>query len=166
MANTGRGSGRRYDLSEQTKAMIAERGARLRVMGNTWKETHAQILKEFPEANVSEMSVIRWVNDYIKPAAEQTVEHYRQQQLAEIEFAKKAIMKRVEKGDDKALASLARLHDRQAKLLGTDMPVQVQVEQRVVDHQTQADIILERMLALDATGQVLDGEIVHKAIEG
>lgn len=163
---TGRGSGRRHDLSEQTKLIIAERGARLRVMGNTWREVHAQILKEFPEAGVSESSVIKWVNDRIKPAAEQSIENYRQQQLEEIDLAKKAIMKRVEKGDDKALQALDRLQSRQAKLMGLDAPVQVQMEQKIVDHQTQAQTFLERMLAAKATGKVIDGEVVQKAIEG
>lgn len=158
---TGRGSGRRHDLSETTKAAIAERGARIRVMGNTWKETHAKILKEFPEANVSEASIIKWVNAYIKPALEESVEQYRQQQLQEIALAKKAIMPKVEKGDIGAIATLARLHDRTAKLLGMDAPVQVQVETRKVDDELE----VQKMLA-GFTGHVIQGEVVKpKGVE-
>lgn len=165
-APTGRGRGRRYDLSEQQRLMIADRGARLRVMGNSWREVTEQLRKEFPEVNPSETSVIKWVNDRIKPAAEESIANLRQQQLEEIELAKKAIMKRVEKGDDKALQALDRLQARQAKLMGLDAPVQVQMEQKVVDHQTQAQVFLERMLANKATGGIVSGEVINRAIEG
>lgn len=163
---TGRGSGRRYDLTKEAKVVIAERGARLKVMGSSWREVHAQIQKEFPELDVSESSIIRWVNDRIKPAAEESIANLRQQQLEEIELAKKAIMKRVEKGDDKALQALDRLQARQAKLMGLDAPVQVQMEQKIVDHQTQAQVFLERMLANKATGGIVSGEVINRAIEG
>jgi len=160
---TGRGGGRRYDLSPTTKTIVAERGARLRVMGNNWRETTEQLRVEFPEVDIAETTVIAWVNAHIKPAAEQTVEDYRQQQLAEIEFAKKAIMKRVEKGDDKALASLDRLMARQAKLLGMDAPVSVQIEAKVVNDELE----VQRMLsAMDATGQIIKGEVVQRELEG
>lgn len=165
----GQGSGRRHDLSEQTKQAIAERGARLRVMGHTWKEIHAKLLKEFPEASVSEASIIKWVNGYIKPAMEESVEEYRQQQLAEIALAKKALMPRVEKADVAAIAALSRLQDRQSKLLGMDAPVQVQVEAKVVDHQSEAQAILARIRdarLARATGNVVEGEVVQKAIGG
>lgn len=162
---TGRGRGPRNDISPTTRIVIAERAARLKVMGNTWRQVHAEIQKEFPEANVSESSVIKWVNDRIKPAAEQSIESLRQQQIEEIQLAKRAIMKRVEKGDDKAMQSLDRLQSREAKLMGLDAPVQVQLEQKVVDHQTQAQAFLERMLAAKATGKVIDGETVQRELD-
>lgn len=50
--------------------------------------------------------------------------------------------------------------------MGLDAPVQVQMEQKIVDHQTQAQVFLERMLANKATGGIVSGEVVQKAIEG
>lgn len=140
----------------------------MRVMGWTWKEVWAGINKEFPEIpdGLSEATIIKWVNAHIKPAMEESVEEYRQHQLNEIALAKRAIMPRVQKGDDKAIASLSRLQDREAKLLGMDKPVQVQLETKVVDHQTEADVLLERLVRAKATGQVITGELVQKAIEG
>lgn len=155
---TGRGPGRRHDLSAQTKAMIAERGARLRVMGNTWKQVHAKIQSEFPEADVSEATVIKWVNEHIKPAAEETVEEYRQHQLQEIALAKRALMPRVEKADVAAIASLSRLQDREAKLLGLDKPVQVQVETVKVDDELE---VLKMLAAMNSHG-VIKGDIVRE----
>lgn len=159
---TGRGSGRRHDLSTQTKTVIATRSARLRVMGYTWKQVHSKILEEFPEANVSEASCIKWTNEHIKPAAEETVENYRQHQLAQIKLAQRAIMPRVQKGDDKAIASLNALMSREAKLLGMDAPVQVQLETKTVDHQSEAQVLIERLLAAKATGSVISGEVVKE----
>lgn len=159
---TGRGSGRRHDLTPQLKQSVTERAARLRVLSYTWKQTHAKIQDEFPEANVSESSIIKWVNDHIKPAAEIAVEGYRQQQLAQIELAKRAIMPRVQKGDDKAIASLNALMSREAKLLGMDAPVQVQLETKTVDHQSEAQVLIERLLAAKATGSVISGEVVKE----
>ena len=163
---TGRGSGRRHDLTPQLKQSVTERAARLRVLSYTWKQTHAKIRDEFPEADVSETSIIKWVNEHIKPAAEVAVEEYRQAQLAQIELAKRAIMPRVQKGDDKAIASLNALMSREAKLLGMDAPVQVQLETKTVDHKSEAQAILERMLQLKATGQVITGETVKQIQSG
>lgn len=163
---TGRGPGRRHDLSEQLKTQIATRCARLRVLSYTWKQVHAKIREEFPEADVSEASIIKWTNAHIKPAAEIAVEEYRQHQLAQIELAKRAIMPRVQKGDDKAIASLNALMSREAKLLGMDAPVQVQLETKVVDHQSEAQVLLERMLQAKATGQVISGEVVRELAAG
>jgi len=155
---TGRGSGRRHDLTEQLKTQIATRAARLRVLSYTWKQCHAKIQEEFPEANVSESSIIKWVNEHIKPAAEIAVEDYRQQQLAQIELAKRAIMPRVQKGDDKAIASLNALMNREAKLLGMDAPVQVQLETKQVNDELE----VQRMLA-GFMGHVIPGEVVKPA---
>lgn len=159
---TGRGSGRRHDLTPQLKQSVTVRAARLRVLSYTWKQTHAKIREEFPEANVSESSIIKWVNDHIKPAVDIAVEGYRQQQLAQIEMAKRAIMPRVQKGDDKAIASLNALMSREAKLLGMDAPVQVQLETKQVDHQSEAQAIIERLLAAKATGQIINGQVVRE----
>ena len=87
-------------------------------------------------------------------------------QLAQIELAKRAIMPRVQKGDDKAIASLNALMSREAKLLGMDAPVQVQLETKTVDHKSEAQAILERMLQLKATGQVITGETVKQIQSG
>lgn len=152
---TGRGPGRRHDLSSQTKLIITERCARLRVMGFTWKQVHSKIRTEFEEADVSEATIIKWTNDHIKPAAEESVEDYRRHQLAQIDLAKRAIMPRVQKGDDKAIASLNALMARESKLLGMDAPVQVQIETKQVNDELE----VQKMLA-GFTGPVIPGEVV------
>lgn len=163
---TGRGSGRRHDLSEQLKTQIAERSARLRCLSYTWKQVHSKIRAEFPEADLSEATIIKWTNAHIKPAAEIAVEEYRQMQLQQIETAKRAIMPRVQKGDDKAIASLNALMNREAKLLGMDAPVQVQLETKQVDHQSEAQAIIERLLHAKATGQIINGQVVRELTAG
>ncbi|MGW5231802.1 transposase [Streptomyces nodosus] len=82
---------------------------------------------------ISPSAVQRRVEKYKAEEIHPKAEEMREMQLAQIRAGKRAIWKRYITGDDKAVASMIRLLEREAKLAGLDSATQFKVQTEEID---------------------------------
>lgn len=77
------------------------------------------------EVGVSISTAHRYITSELEKVAAETAEaaeQVRQLELERLDRALAAVFQRVDDGDDKAIATMLRLQERRAKLLGLDTP--------------------------------------------
>lgn len=130
----------------------------------TLRETTEIVNEEFGDT-LSISTVRGWIEERIKPELEETADAYRQHLLDQIATAKRAVWKRVQMGDDKAVTAWTRLLDREMRLTGVEKPHQIAVTtstsegdalevQKIMDHFFGAPD--------SAAGHVIQGEVVRR----
>lgn len=125
--------------------------------------------EEFDESLAFE-TVRRWIEQRIKPRLDETAEAYRQHLLDQLTVAKRAVWKRVQQGDDKAIITWTRLLDREMALTGVQKPVQVSITTNTADSDA---LEVQRMLRARRSasdpdlgqGHVIQGEVVRSETE-
>lgn len=85
-------------------------------------------------------------------------EELREIQHARIQAGIQANWKAYLAGDKDAAATIIRLMEREARLMGLDSATAFKIEAKTVDHQTQAQEFLERMLA----AKTIQGEVIRE----
>lgn len=73
----------------------------------------------------------RWVADYMSSVTLPLVDEVRKQEVDRMLRYLDVLDARIDEGDDKAVALAIKVSERLCKMLGADMPTQVQVEERV-----------------------------------
>lgn len=164
-----RRQGRPTDISPTFKALVTDRAMELRMNSYTLEQTVRIVNEEFGD-NLAMETVRRWIEQHIKPRLEETSEAYRQHLLDQIAVAKRAVWKRVQQGDDKAIITWTRLVDREMALTGVQKPVQVALTTTTVDSDAlEAVKMLDQFFgrAEPDSGQshVIQGEVVRSETE-
>jgi hypothetical protein len=155
------GPGRRPELrNAELHAAVAKRALELRIASYSINATRDKVNEEFPGLNISATTVTVWVNQMLKPQVDETVEQYREQMLARVAEARKAVWPRVMKGDEKAGAYYLRLEQKEADLRGLDKPIQVELTAAPSDDALEVARMLESM---DSNGRVIQGEVVGRS---
>ena len=132
----------------------------------TLEQTVAIVNEEFGESLAFE-TVRRWIEQHIKPRLEETSEAYRQHLLDQISVAKRAVWKRVQQGDDKAIITWTRLVDREMALTGVQKPVQVALTTTTVNADALEVVkMLDQFFGTGSDGgHVIEGEVVRSETE-
>ncbi|MFM9543382.1 hypothetical protein ACKI1I_35755 [Streptomyces turgidiscabies] len=99
---------------------------------------------------LSQTLVVRRLKLYQDTQVIPKAEEYRNRQMARIEIGIRALWPRYLQGDDKAMASMTRLLEREAKLLGLDSATLFKVETEVNDKYT------DKMVALRLLGEMIE----------
>ncbi|MFD5508418.1 sigma factor-like helix-turn-helix DNA-binding protein [Streptomyces sp. NPDC127051] len=114
------------------------------------------------EMGVSLGTVQRRLEKYKAETVEVRAAELREVQHARIQAGIAANWKGYIAGDKDATTSVLRLMEREARLMGLDSAQAFTVQAQVVDHTTEANRILERMLAMKAAGRTITGEVLRE----
>jgi len=99
------------------------------------------------ELGVGVGTVHRWVQEVLDSIVLPTVEAVRKQEVDRLMRYLDVLDTRIEDGDDKAVGLALKVSERLAKMLGVDMPTQVQVERTEV---TQVDLAIRDLISSQA----------------
>lgn len=141
----------------------------LRLQSYTLRETTEVVNEEFGDS-LSIETVRRWIEERIKPELEETADAYRQNLLEQIAVQKRRLERKLQMGDEKAVAAWTRLIDREMRLTGTEKPRQVQLTTVSADGDAlEVQKIMDHFFgsgASSAEGHVIQGEVMHRSDEG
>lgn len=112
-------------------------------------KTHKEIADEMC---IATGTVHGWIKKELERSAPEAREEVRQLEVERLDFMYTKLHPRIEKGDEKAINSALRIMDRRAKLLGLDMPAQIEVTATTDTDKAIQDLIGE-MEALNAARQ-------------
>lgn len=157
--------GRRPELNQDLKAMVAARAMELRAECKTLRQTTDIINQEFNET-LHLTTVSRWIDERIKPELEEKADAYRQHLLEQIAVLKEAAWKRAKMGDEKAIGSWTRLVDREMRLTGVEKPHQVSITTNTKDgDRLEVVRLMEQMFGpsdASGAGHVIQGEVIRR----
>jgi|SRR5690242_668451 len=165
---TGRRTGGRpTDITNEFRDQVTTRAMELRRDSYTLRETVAIVNEEFGDSLAFE-TVRRWIQERIKPELEETAEAYRQTLLEQISLQKRRLERKMQMGDEKAIAAWTRLVDREMRLTGVEKPVQVSLNVSNADNDAlEAQKLLDQFFgAPPGAGHVIQGEVVKHAEGG
>ncbi len=89
-------------------------------------------------------TAFRWVQEVCDETVLPNVEAVRKQEIDRLMRYLDKLDERIEDGDDKAISIAIKVSERLTKMLGVDMPTQVQVERTEV---TQVDLAIRDLIA-------------------
>lgn len=93
----------------------------MRLRGMTYRQIGAAM-------GVSHVSAQKWVKDYLEAVTLPLVDEVRKQEVDRMHRYLEVLDARIDDGDDKAVSLAIKVSERLCKMLGADMPTQVQVE--------------------------------------
>lgn len=94
--------------------------------------------------DVSVGTAHRWVQEHLENVTLPLVEEIRKQEVDRLMRYLERLDERIDDGDDKAISIALKISERLCKMLGADMPTQVQVERTEV---TQVDLAIRDLIA-------------------
>lgn len=98
---------------------------------------------------VAEGTVWNWIKAELERTAQEPREEVRKIEVERLDYLYSKLKPRIDQGESQAINSALKVMDRRAKLLGLDMPVQVEVTTTTeTDHAISG--LLEEMEALNA----------------
>lgn len=112
----------------------------MRLKGMTFRQIGAAM-------GVSHVTAQKWIKDYLAEVTLPLVDEVRKQEVDRLTRYLEALDARIDDGDDKAIALAIKVSERLCKMLGADMPQQIQVEKTEV---TQVDLALRDLIASQA----------------
>ncbi len=104
------------------------------------------------EMGVSHVTAMRWINEYMAEVTLPLIDEVRKQEVDRMQRYLKALEERVNDGDDKAISLSIKISERLCKMLGADMPQQIQVEKSEV---TQVDLAIQDLLSRQKASNAL-----------
>lgn len=143
---------------------VVARAMKLIMACHTYRSATDIVNAENPGLDISHKTLYVWVHDALQPIYDEAVETRRAQLLEQIATAKRALWKRVEKGDDKAITSWTRLIDREMRLTGAEAPVKHELTVGPTA-KSDADDFEKLMASMDDDGNVIQGEVVRGELE-
>lgn len=123
------------DNKEQHQEKINQ-AYELRLRGKTYR----QIGKEL---GVSHVTAHRWVTEHLESVTLPLVDEVRKQEVDRMMRYLDVLDTRIELGDDKAVGLAIKVSERLCKMLGADMPQQLQVEHTET---TQVDLAIQDLI--------------------
>lgn len=93
----------------------------MRLRGKTYRQIGAAL-------GVSHVTAYKWVTEYLSNVTLPLVEEVRKQEVDRMLRYLEVLDGRIDEGDDKAVSLAIKVSERLCKMLGADMPTQVQVE--------------------------------------
>jgi len=94
----------------------------MRLRGKTYRQIGAAL-------GVSHVTAYKWVTEYLSSVTLPLVDEVRKQEVDRMLRYLEVLDARIDEGDDKAVSLAIKVSERLCKMLGADMPTQVQVEQ-------------------------------------
>lgn len=92
----------------------------MRLRGKTYRQIGAAL-------GVSHVTAYRWVTEYLSSVTLPLVDEIRKQEVDRMLRYLEVLDARIDDGDDKAVALAIKVSERLCKMLGADMPTQVEV---------------------------------------
>lgn len=108
----------------------------LRLRGKTYRYIAAEL-------GVSVGTAHRWVSEYMSEVTLPLVDEVRKQEVDRMMRYLDVLDTRIELGDDKAVSLAIKVSERLCKMLGADMPQQLQVEHTET---TQVDLAIQDLI--------------------
>lgn len=108
----------------------------LRLKGLSYRQIAARM-------GVSVGTAHRWVNEYLEAVTLPMVEQVRKQEVDRLMRYLERLDERIDDGDDKAISIALKISERLCKMLGADMPTQVEVNKTET---TQVDLALRDLI--------------------
>lgn len=108
----------------------------LRLRGKSYRAIAAEL-------GISVGTSHRWVQEVLDSVVLPTVEAVRKQEVDRLMRYLDKLDQRIEDGDDKAIGIALKVSERLSKMLGIDMPTQIQVEKTET---TQVDLALRDLI--------------------
>lgn len=103
----------------------------LRLRGKSYRQIGTQL-------GVSHVTAMRWVNDYMSEVTLPLVDEIRKQEVDRMMRYLDKLDDRVNDGDEKAISLAIKVSERLCKMLGADMPTQVEVHKTETSQQDLA----------------------------
>ncbi len=91
-------------------------------------------------------------NEYMAEVTLPLIDEVRKQEVDRMQRYLKALEERVNDGDDKAISLSIKISERLCKMLGADMPQQIQVEKSEI---TQVDLAIQDLLSRQKASNAL-----------
>lgn len=116
------------------------------------------------ELGIGHGTAHRWVQEILDAIVLPTVEAVRKQEIDRLMRYLDKLDERIEDGDDKAIGIALKVSERLAKMLGVDMPTQVEVTK---NETTQLDLAIQDLISrqqaqnklrLDAASHLREGK--------
>ena len=108
----------------------------LRLKGLSYRQIASRL-------GVSVGTAHRWVNEYLESVTLPMVEQVRKQEVDRLMRYLERLDERIDDGDDKAISIALKISERLCKMLGADMPTQVEVTKTET---TQVDLALRDLI--------------------
>lgn len=114
-----------------------QRAYDLRLRGRSYQQIATEL-------GIGKGTAHRWVQEVLDSIMLPTVEAIRKQEVDRLMRYLDKLDERIELGDDKAIGIAIKVSERLTKMLGVDMPTQVQVERTET---TQVDLAIRDLIA-------------------
>jgi transposase len=108
----------------------------LRLKGMSYRAIGMQL-------GVSHVTAQKWIKDYLAEETLPLVEEIRKQEVDRLLRYLDRLDERIDDGDDKAISLAIKISERLCKMLGADMPTQVEVSKTET---TQVDLALQDLI--------------------
>lgn len=124
------------------------RAYELRLRGRSWRQIGSEL-------GIGHETARRWVQAHMENVTLPLVEEVRKQEVDRLMRYLDRLEERIDDADDKAMGLALKISERLCKMLGADMPTQVQVEKTEV---TQVDLAIRDMIAAQQAQNALRKE--------
>lgn len=134
----------------------------MRLRGKTYRQIGAAL-------GVSHVTAYRWVTEYLSSVTLPLVDEIRKQEVDRMLRYLEVLDARIDDGDDKAVALAIKVSERLCKMLGADMPTQVEVNKTET---TSVDLaimdLIQRQKAANelSRAEAASRRTVDKGVEG